>query len=183
MKTLLPSIAIFFFVFTPGSVFAAPTAPSTPATSTVSTPSTTPTAPTTGQACSESNPCATGNVCSDSTCVLFINITKSAPTPSVGGSSSCTNGQGGLCNPLKVDTLQALLVDILGFIIQIGTVIIVLMLVLTGFKFVLARGNPTELSKAKEMLVWTLIGALIILGSKAIAMGVQSTIHAIQITQ
>lgn len=105
------------------------------------------------------------------------------PISATQNGSTCKNGQNGLCNPLKVSTLQALLIDILNFVIQIGTVIIIFMLVLTGFKFVMARGNPTELGKAKEMLVWTLIGALIILGSKAIAVGIQSTIHSIQATK
>jgi len=63
--------------------------------------------------------------------------------------------------------------------VQVGTVIIVLMMVYVGFKFVLARGNPTELQNAKKMLLWTIIGALVILGAQAISMGIQSTVTAI----
>ena len=85
----------------------------------------------------------------------------------------------GLKNPLKVDSIQGLLTTVLSYVVQIGTVIIVLMMVWTGFKFVLARGNPTELQGARKMLLWTIIGALVILGAQIIAMGVQSTITAI----
>ncbi len=94
-------------------------------------------------------------------------------------STNCSSKGGGLCNPLKVNSIQELLVAVLGYLVQVGTVIIVLMMVYIGFEFVLARGNPTKLQKAREMLLWTIIGALIILGAQAISMGIASTITAI----
>ncbi len=94
-------------------------------------------------------------------------------------SANCSSSGGGLCNPLKVNSIQELLVAVLGYLVQVGTVIIVLMMVYIGFEFVLARGNPTKLQKAREMLLWTIIGALIILGAQAISMGIASTITAI----
>ncbi|VAW32742.1 hypothetical protein MNBD_CPR01-162 [hydrothermal vent metagenome] len=85
----------------------------------------------------------------------------------------------GLKNPLKANSIQELLTAVLSYVVQIGTVVIVLMMVWTGFKFVLAKGNPTELQGARKMLLWTIIGALVILGAQVIAMGVQSTVTAI----
>jgi len=79
-------------------------------------------------------------------------------------STNCSSSGGGLCSPLNVNSIQELLVAVLGYLVQVGTVIIVLMMVYIGFEFVLAKGNPTKLQKAREMLLWTIIGALIILG-------------------
>ncbi len=128
--------------------------------------------PTAAQTCSATQPCTNGETCgSDGTCSLVILITH--------GTQQCANGENGLCNPLKVKSIQGLLTAVLSFIVKIGSIIIVLMLVLTGFKFVLAQGNSDKLAKAREMLMWTLIGALIILGAQAISAGIQSTINAI----
>jgi hypothetical protein len=70
---------------------------------------------------------------------------------------------------------------LLGFIIRIGTIVVVLMLVYTGFLFVKARGNPGEISTAKNSLLWTLIGGLILLGSQAIAKAIEATVQAISL--
>ncbi len=102
-----------------------------------------------------------------------------ASTPATTGSSLCPPGQSGLCNPLKAHSIQGLLVDILSYLVRIGTIFIILMLVFVGFKFVAARGNSGELEKVRTMLLWTIIGAVIILGAQAISMGVSSTISAI----
>ena len=83
-------------------------------------------------------------------------------------------------NPLKSGTsLESFLANILQFVIRIGAVVIVLMLVFVGFKFVSARGNESELSAAKNMLLWTVIGALVLLGAQAISLGIQATVQAL----
>ncbi len=96
--------------------------------------------------------------------------------------SICNSGGSGLCNPLKATSIQGLLVAILGYVVQIGIVFIVLMLVFTGFKFAAAQGKPEELQKVRSMFLWTIVGALVILGAQAIATGVSSTITAISTT-
>lgn len=84
-----------------------------------------------------------------------------------------------LLNPLKATNLSAFLQDILSFVIQIGTVIIILMVVYVGYKFVMAQGSDSKLTEAKQMLLWTVVGALVLLGAQAIAMAIQSTVTAI----
>ncbi len=74
-----------------------------------------------------------------------------------------------LQNPLKnIDSLEDLLDAVLAAIITLGEIVLVLALVYTGFLFVAARGNPEEISKARGVLLWTIIGGLIILGASAI---------------
>ena len=85
-----------------------------------------------------------------------------------------------LINPLGAGTsLPVLLKDILQLIVQIGTVVIVLMLVYVGFLFVTARGEPGKITAAREALLWTVVGALILLGAQAISLGIQSTVQAL----
>ncbi len=128
-----------------------------------------------GQACSATQPCPTYDVCYDGTCAIIINKGVSQQVTQ-GSFQQCTSG---LCNPLKVKSIHGLLTDILSFVVKIGTIIVVLMLVVTGFKFVIAQGNPAELEKAKKMLLWTLIGALIILGAQTISLMVQATVNSL----
>ncbi len=86
---------------------------------------------------------------------------------------------GTICNPLAgngVNTLPQLIQIILVGAIKIGTPIVALAIIYCGFLFVFARGNSEKLTKAKDALLYTLIGAAILLGAWAIATMIQVTI-------
>lgn len=89
-------------------------------------------------------------------------------------------GRGGLENPLQVDSLDGFLNAILAGVVQIGTIILIMMLVYVGFLFVAARGNSEKLQSAKSALVWTVIGGLILLGATAIQLVITGTVRSIQ---
>lgn len=112
------------------------------------------------------------------TVAAVVNTAPPQLSAEASGSSICQSGSG-LCNPLKAQSVTAFLNDILTFVIKIGTIFIVLMLVFVGFKFTAARGNPGELEKVRTMFLWTIVGALVILGAQAISMGISSTIQSI----
>jgi len=83
-------------------------------------------------------------------------------------------------NPLKSGTsLESFLTSILEFIIRIGSIAIILMLVFVGYKFVVAQGSDTKLSEAKNMLLWTIIGALVLLGAQAISLAIRATVKSL----
>jgi hypothetical protein len=85
-----------------------------------------------------------------------------------------------LYNPLKSGTsLMSFLENILKVVIRIGAIVIVLMLVYVGFKFVTARGEPGAIKTAKDNLLWTVVGALVLLGATAIAKGIEATVQAL----
>lgn len=85
-----------------------------------------------------------------------------------------------LQNPLKdIDSLPELLTAILRGVVRIGAIFLIVMLVWVGFLFVMARGNPEEISKARSALMWTVIGGLILLGAEAISQVIQSTVGSI----
>ena len=52
-------------------------------------------------------------------------------------------------------------------------------MVLAGFKFVVAQGNPEKISEARKMLVWVIVGAFVLLGVYVIKAAVCGTIDKI----
>ncbi|MFA6278479.1 MAG: hypothetical protein WCS97_00080 [Candidatus Paceibacterota bacterium] len=105
------------------------------------------------------------------------------PTPIIGASGQKVT----LINPLKGidcsssngDCLMAFLNSILKFVVRIGAIAVVLMLVYIGFLYVKAQGNPGKLEEAHKALLWTVIGALILLGAQAIQISITATVQAL----
>jgi hypothetical protein len=89
------------------------------------------------------------------------------------GTTGCSGG--GLSNPLSSCTIQDLLGKVLDAAIAIGTVVVTIMLVYCGFLFVVAQGNEEKIRDARSALVWTVIGALILLGAKVISSVIANT--------
>lgn len=84
---------------------------------------------------------------------------------------------GTLCNPVpNIKSFTQLLKTILEGLIKIGIPIIALAIIYSGFLFVFARGNSEQLKKAKSALMYTLIGAAVLLGSWAIAQMISDTV-------
>ncbi len=111
-------------------------------------------------------------------------------TQSSGNGSAQSSGSNTTCltNPLSVGgngcngspvSIPQFIKAILGFVVQIGSVIVVLMLVYIGFLFVSARGEPGAITKARQALLWTIVGALLLLGAQVIASGIQATVNAL----
>ncbi|MDP2593236.1 MAG: pilin [bacterium] len=93
----------------------------------------------------------------------------------------CLPGQ--ICNPLpKITSIPNLIQTILEGAIKIGLPIVALAIIYAGFLFVFARGNPEKLGTAKDTLLYTLIGAAILLGAWAIAKMIESTVLGITST-
>lgn len=84
-------------------------------------------------------------------------------------------------NPLGTTDLKIFILRILDFVIYLGSIIVIFMLVYVGFLFVKARGNPDGINDAKSALLWTVVGALVLLGSKAIALGIEATVKALSV--
>lgn len=105
------------------------------------------------------------------------------PGGGIGGGTnpdSC-GSSGGLVNPLNgVCSLGDFLKAILAGVVQIGTIILIMMLVYVGFLFVAARGNAEKLQSAKSALVWTVIGGLILLGATSIQLVIEGTVNALR---
>lgn len=77
-----------------------------------------------------------------------------------------------LCNPIQANTFAELVKSLASFVVTIAIPFIVIFLIYSGFLFVKARGNETELKKAKETFYWTIIGAAVVVGAYALASAV-----------
>lgn len=89
------------------------------------------------------------------------------------------NVTGTLDNPLgDTDSVPALITKILTDIITpIGSVAIVFFIIYAGFLFIKAQGKPEEITEAKKILFYVVIGAAVILGANLIAAVVSGTIN------
>lgn len=65
-------------------------------------------------------------------------------------------------------------------IIPIGGIVVALGIIWSGFLFVKAQGNPSQLEEAKRAFFWSFIGAMVLLGSWALAMGIKETVDRIR---
>ncbi len=92
--------------------------------------------------------------------------------------SGC-NGASEICNPIQAKTITEFIKTILEGAIRIGIPIIALAVIYCGFLFVKAQGNSEEISKAKDALLYTLIGAAILLGSWGLAQLISETVLAL----
>lgn len=84
-----------------------------------------------------------------------------------------------LDSPIKAESIQALAADIINIVVKVGAPIVVFFLIYVGFLFVTARGNTETLKTAKNALLWTFIGGLILLGAQGLSSVICGTIDTI----
>lgn len=111
------------------------------------------------------------------------------PNPQSGTAGTKTNTAGGsgggfildvkLKNPLKVDTIEGAIKFFVNTLIKIAIPFIVVFFIWSGLKFILARGKPDEIVKAKQMFWYTIIGTLLILGAWTITNAIIGTVNSI----
>ncbi|HQF41020.1 MAG TPA: hypothetical protein PLY95_01210 [Candidatus Paceibacterota bacterium] len=85
--------------------------------------------------------------------------------------------EGIFTNPLKdgIDSLPGLLKLVLDIMVQIGTTVIIIMIIYAGFLYTTAMGNQSKLDKAHKVIQGVLIGSAIILGAFVIAQVIKDT--------
>lgn len=79
----------------------------------------------------------------------------------------------------KVDTVPRFLLALVDLIFLIAVPIIVICIIYAGFLFVMAGDNESQIAKARTVILWTIIGAGVLLGAKALELAIQSTICAL----
>lgn len=97
-----------------------------------------------------------------------------------GAGQETGNPGGGLVNPLEATSVEALIAMLMGLIVRIGAIFVVVMIIYTGYKFVAAQGKESEIREARQALLWTLIGGVILLGAQVIATVIQGTVNDIR---
>lgn len=74
-----------------------------------------------------------------------------------------------LNNPLKVNSIEELLVAILNIFMVLAVPVIVFFIIYAGFLYVTAKGNAAQIEQATRALTYAVIGGVLILGAVAIA--------------
>ncbi len=112
--------------------------------------------------------------------VLFLGLGFFASTvsASVEGTPTPTVEEVTLENPLRVDSLEDLLVAILNIFITLMIPVIVFFIIFAGFKYVTAQGNPGKIEEATTTLTYAIIGGVLILAAVAIAEIIKNTVAA-----
>lgn len=113
-------------------------------------------------------------------------VFATGPTTDTGGTGPTTDTGSvqintSIENPLgSVDDIPSFIKAVITAVLYIGVPIVALAIIYTGFLFVSAQGNSEKLTKAKKALLYTLIGAVLLLGAFVIANAIQSTVHEIE---
>jgi hypothetical protein len=108
----------------------------------------------------------------------FAQTTATNPGNTGGGSVTNPTVVAKLENPLggDVDSLGALFKKLFDIIVGISYAVVAFFLILSGFRFVVAQGNPGELEKAKTTFWYTIVGALLVIGAQTIATILQNLV-------
>lgn len=117
---------------------------------------------------------------------MFVSLSMCGPqfvlsaTSSVGAPDASPPSGGGLTNPLNsINSLPDFLNAILGAVVDLGTIVLTLALIYVGFLFVKAQGKEEEIKNARNALMWTVIGGLVLLGAQTIGMVISSTVEGL----
>ncbi|MBP6925798.1 MAG: hypothetical protein KBC22_01925 [Candidatus Pacebacteria bacterium] len=82
-------------------------------------------------------------------------------------------------NPLagNIDSIPALVKSLLNIVLIIGTPLVALAIIFAGFMLVAAQGNPEKLQKARQALLWAIVGGAVLLGAYVIAQAIGGTVE------
>lgn len=77
---------------------------------------------------------------------------------------------GAVCieNPLRACSFADLINSIIDFIFTIAIAITPIMVIVGGFMFITGGGDPAKITRAKQLLLWTVIGLTVILLAKSL---------------
>lgn len=79
----------------------------------------------------------------------------------------------------SITTVPDFLLAVVDLVFLIAVPFIVICIIYSGFLFVTAGDNESQIAKARKVFLWTIIGAIVLLGAKAIALAIQNTINAL----
>ena len=77
-------------------------------------------------------------------------------------------------NPLRYNNFGELVNAIIDFIFTIGLFITMIMMIVSGFHFITARGDPEKIKTARYVAIWAGIGLIVIISAKGLVAVIQS---------
>ncbi len=86
-----------------------------------------------------------------------------------------------LQNPLSnIDSIPQFISRLLDLAMMAVLPFVAVLLAYAGFLFISAQGNLNQITKARNVLLWTCIGAAVVLGAKLFAMAIEGTIDSLR---
>ena len=69
-----------------------------------------------------------------------------------------------IANPISANSLERLISTVLNVLLILAVPVVVFFIILAGFNYVTAQGNPAKITKAHWALINAIVGGLLILG-------------------
>lgn len=91
--------------------------------------------------------------------------------------SAATNGV--VTPPLKFTDLNQVVVAVVGVVQVLLIMATVLYLLYAGLMFVVAKGEPEKISKAKNALLWGMVGAGLVISAQVLVRAIESSVNSI----
>ena len=79
----------------------------------------------------------------------------------------CLPGEICIENPLEADTFWELMENIVRFLFHLSLFVGALMIVVAAYYFLASGGDPAKIKTAKDIIIWTLVGIIILFLSVA----------------
>lgn len=102
--------------------------------------------------------------------LLFVVIVHAQSTPCTNSSTNCFK------SPTGTMSFQSFIAAAMTAMVKIAVPIITVFIVYSGFLFVTAQGNQAKLETAKRNFLYSILGALLILGAWVLAQIIGSTV-------
>ncbi|HTK33132.1 MAG TPA: pilin [Candidatus Paceibacterota bacterium] len=103
----------------------------------------------------------------------------SAAKQNTSAGSNNSNTVTTLSNPLKgVNSISDLIFTFMKIVSYLAVIFGVIMLMWVGLQFVLARGNPEEIKKRSNQLLWVVVGIGVILGARILITVIINTLQS-----
>lgn len=77
-------------------------------------------------------------------------------------------------NPLNAENFQELVYNIINFLFKISLPVGALMITISAFHFLTSGGDPKKVKTARDIIIWTIVGIIILFLSVAIADAVKN---------
>jgi hypothetical protein len=71
-------------------------------------------------------------------------------------------------NPLQADTFAELINLIIKFVFNLALWIAVIMFLIAGFVYITANGEPAKIKQAKDIILWTSVGLIVVISAKGL---------------
>ncbi len=101
-------------------------------------------------------------------------------TPPIGakGFQNYDSVTASLYNPLSANSIPELITRIIRILLLLIAMVAVVMIIVGGFRMVASSGNPAALTKAKQTIIWAVIGLVVALLSFSIVAIIQNLIQS-----